>query len=298
MLPEANVPHWRRINHPGGIGWVNLNAANVNKFSDADFPHWMGWSLVDDSADQDSRCDSAIIRGWLDVKGDGKVAPAEALARMNTATVAPKLARAICKFPTEWNAASFEQRLDWIKTSTVENPNPVDETNFERLRAHVAALAFWPGGMGLPESHWHWNPKEFIGWFRRCGWLSEREMTQCIPRLSSAGNIPLATATTRVQTWKVSINKMARKFSLSIPARYTHLFAQVWAETGYLRLTREAGADGARYAPYIGRGLIQITWLDKYYAYRKYCLIPATFNIELIAKDQHHAGNSSGFYWV
>ncbi len=91
---------------------------------------------------------------------------------------------------------------------------------------------------------------------------------------------------------------MARKFSLSTPVRYTHLLAQIWAETGYLRLTREAGADGARYAPYIGRGLIQITWQDKYDAYREYCLLPASFNIELIATDQHHAGNSSGFYWV
>lgn len=47
-LNPANVLHWRRIHHPGGTGWVNLNAANVTKFSDADFPHWMGWSLVDD----------------------------------------------------------------------------------------------------------------------------------------------------------------------------------------------------------------------------------------------------------
>jgi hydroxyethylthiazole kinase len=131
-LTPANVPHWRRIQHPGGTGWVNLNAANVTQFSDADFPHWKGWSLVDDSADQDSRCDSATVKGWLDVNGDGKVAPAEALARMGMDTVAPKLVRAICKFPTEWNAASFDQRLGWIKTSTVENSNPVDAAHFER----------------------------------------------------------------------------------------------------------------------------------------------------------------------
>jgi hydroxyethylthiazole kinase len=297
-LNPANVPHWRRIQHPGGTGWVNLNANNINKFSDADFPQWIGWSLVDDSTDQDSRCDSAMVKGWLDVNGDGRVTPEEALARMSSATVAPKLAKAICKFPTEWNAESFDRRLGWITSSTAENPNPVDAANFERLRAHVAALAFWPGNTGLPESHWHWNPGAFIRQFRRCGWLSEREMTQCIPRTSPAGTIPLDTATTRVRAWKDSINKMARKFSLSTTTRLTHLLAQIWAETGYLRLTREVGADEARYAPYIGRGLIQITWQDKYDAYRAYCLLPTTFNIELIATDQHHAGNSSGFYWV
>lgn len=107
------------------------------------------------------------------MNGDGKVAPAEALARMSMDTVAPKLARAICKFPTEWNAATFDKRLGWIKTSTVENPNPVDAANFERLRAHVTALAFWPGNTGLSGGfHWHWNPRAFIGQFRKCGWLS------------------------------------------------------------------------------------------------------------------------------
>lgn len=297
-LKPANVPHWRRISYPGGVGWVNLNAPNVKKFSDADFPHWMGWNLIDDSADQDSRCDSATIKSWLDVNGDGTVAPTEAITRMGAANVAAKLARAICKFPTEWNAASFDRRLNWIKTSTAENPDPVDSANFERLRSHVATLAFWPGNTGLSENHWHWSPRAFIGYFRKCGWLSDREMTQCIPRISPAGNIPLSVATSRVHDWKLSINKMARKFSLNRPVRFSHLLAQIWAETGYLRLTREVGADGARYAPYIGRGLIQITWQDKYDAYREYCQLPVTFDVELVAADQHHAGNSSGFYWV
>ena len=82
----------------------------------------------------------------------------------------------------------------------------------------------------------------------------------------------------------------------------THLLAQIWTETGYLRLTREAGADDARYAPYIGRGLIQITWQDKYEDYNAFAKITssgdANFNLELIATDRYHAGNSSGFYWV
>lgn len=298
VLNPVDVPHWRRISYPGGTGWVNLNAANITKYSDADFPHWMGWNLVDDSADLDSRCDSPTIKQWLDVNGDGRVTPAEALVRMTHASVAPKLAKAICKIPTEWDAETFDVRLNWIKTSTLENPIPVDEKNFDRMREYVTALAFWPGNMGLPKSHWHWNPSQFIEHFRRCGWLSQREMTQCVPRVSPAGLVPLSTATARIQTWRLAINKMARKFTINSAARITHLLAQIWAETGYLRLTRESDAEDARYAPYVGRGLIQITWQDKYEAYRSFCLLPMTFDIELIATDQHHAGNSSGFYWV
>lgn len=91
---------------------------------------------------------------------------------------------------------------------------------------------------------------------------------------------------------------MARKYLLQSSIRITHLLAQVWAETGYLRLTRESGADKSSYAPYIGRGLIQITWQEKYENYIEFANLPKNFDIELIATDQHHSGNSSGFYWI
>ena len=42
-LTPATAPHWRQVRYPGGQGWVNLNATDVHKFSDADFPHWQQW---------------------------------------------------------------------------------------------------------------------------------------------------------------------------------------------------------------------------------------------------------------
>lgn len=235
-LNPPNVPHWRRIHYPGGVGWVNLNSANVKVFSDADFPHWMGWSLVDDSADQDSRCDSATIKRWLDVNGDGKVAPAEALARMGMPGVALKLARSICKFPTEWNAASFNRRLGWIKTSTVENPTPVDAANFERLQAHISAMAFWPGNTGLPESHWHWNPREFIRLFRLCGWLSDLALSRIYP------DTPVEIRT----RYLGALNRVLRRYGMNTPKRAAHFFGQGHVETMDLRLMVEGSVSFAR----------------------------------------------------
>lgn len=237
-LGRADVPHWRRVRYPGGMGWVNLNAAGVHKFSDADFPHWMGWTLIDDSADQDSRCDSATVKGWLDVNSDGNVTPAEALARMGQANVADKLAKAICKFPTEWSAAAIDRRLGWIRTSTVENPNPVDAENFERLRAHVTALSFWPGGMNLPESHWHWNPKAFIGHFRRCNWLDDSLLLQLYPD---------ATENSR-NRYRLHLNNIMRKYSVSGNRhRMIHFLGQGAHESGQLNRMIEGGnTNGSR----------------------------------------------------
>jgi len=328
-LNPATVPHWRRIHYPGGTGWVNLNAANVTKFSDADFPHWIGWSLVDDSADLDSRCDSATIKAWLDTNSDGKVTPAEALARMGTDTVAPKLAKAICKFPTEWNAASIDRRLGWIKTSTAENPNPVDAANFERLRAHVAALAFWPGNTGLPESHWHWNPRAFIAQFRKCGWLSVNELAQCLPRRSLSNNsLSWNTAHARAQNHSLALNKYFRKYKDSSRQRHIHALAQIYIEVDLLNTLSEYGRGRTySYGPFYGRGYNQLTWASNYDKYGKFKSIPnhvgaysdaritstsihaidssgstmkwaPRYDPAIIETDPNHASDSSGFYWV
>jgi predicted chitinase len=223
-LTPATVPHWRQVCYPGGQGWVNLNATGVHKFSDSDFPHWRQWRLIDDSEDQDSRCDSPTVRSWLNTHGDGQVVPSEATASLGAAALAPKLARAICKFPTEWDAATIDQRWGWLKTSTVENPEPLTDASFELLRAHIQALAFFPGGTGLPASHWHWQPREFVRVFRGCGWLNSGELQRCLPSALTADIARFAT----------SINSSVRKYLGSNRVRISHFIGQLAHETGNL----------------------------------------------------------------
>lgn len=68
ILLPADAAHWREIKFPGKdgdnskAGWVNLNALTVTKFSDADFPHWQGWQLVDDDTDLNSHCCSPLYK--------------------------------------------------------------------------------------------------------------------------------------------------------------------------------------------------------------------------------------------
>lgn len=302
-LPN-NAAHWRRIVGPVGTQlWADLNAQNSFKFSDADFPPVMGWNCIDDdTSPNDQRCDSGNIKSLIcdpDPNKANRMETSELSRRLGNVAVQRKLRRAICKFPSEWDKASIGSRYAFVKEYESFKQNPDAWTN---LQAHLKAISF----DGLPATYlaadWRMHPREFIERMRACGWLSINEMTQCIPRNSPAGLVPIATARTRINSWYTAINKMANKFSLDSKIRLTHLLAHVWAETGYLRITREAGADNARYAPYIGRGLIQITWQDKYEKYNSFAKLTsdgnASFNIEIIATDAYHAGNSSGFYWV
>ena len=250
-LTPADVPHWRQIRYPGGQGWVNLNATTVHKFSDADFPHWKQWKLVDDSADQDSRCDSAMIKGWLDVNGDDRVEPREATARLNDAKIAPKLAKVIAKFPTEWDSSTIDVRWGWLKTRTADNPNPLSNTDFQELRAHIAALAFWPGGTGISGNHWHWQPREFIRHFRKCGWLSEKELARIYPdskypvrALQTEGR--QRTPTTIRNQYRTAINKVMRKYFINTPVRMTHFLGEGAVESMYLTLMVEGSVSFSR----------------------------------------------------
>ncbi|MFZ5550585.1 MAG: hydroxyethylthiazole kinase [Pseudomonadota bacterium] len=237
-LTPATVPHWRQVRYPGGQGWVNLNAANVCKFSDADFPHWQQWRLIDDSADQDCRCDSATLRSWLDMSGDGQVDPVEAAARLSDPSLSAKLARTICKVPTEWDAATIDQRWGWLKTSTPENPNPFTEADFALLRSHIQALAFFPGNTGLPPSHWHFQPREFVRQFRGCGWLSLEELMRAIP----------AATEQNARRFRHSINLTLGKYMGAGRVRHSHFLGQVAHETGSLAgpMVERGNSPGSR----------------------------------------------------
>jgi predicted chitinase len=252
-LAPADVPHWRQVRYAGGQGWVNLNAADVHKFSDADCPQWKGWSLVDDSADGDSRCDSAMIRSWLDAEGNRTVTAAEAQSRMRDAPTAAKLARAVCKFPTEWDgdAATVEARWGWLKKPSDENPTPLTKDDFDAREKHIAALAFWPGGMGIDASHWHWQPREFIRLFRTCGWLSAEELARIYP--DSKYPVRALNTEGRGRTpdlireqYRVEINKVARKYLVVSPIRLTHFFGQGAVESMWLTLMLEGSAAYSR----------------------------------------------------
>lgn len=441
-LAPADMPHWREIAFPGGRGFANLNATGTTKYSDADFPHWRGWSLVDDSADQDSRCDSTTIRGWLDANSDGQLEPAEVTGRLRQAAATPaapataaparatlhrgsqgdavtdlqnrlntaganpvliadgdygggtmravqafqqahglpvtgvadaatldaldaatnppppepapeepaaegdaaqddapeelllKLRRVICKFPTEWEAATINARWSWLMQASVENPGPLSEADFEDLRRHIAALCFWQeanlqvGGAALPASHWRVHPREFIKQCRRCGWLSRNELARCIPR--AGGGVSWAEATQRAGNHGAAVNLFFQKYMGADRQRHTHGLAQIYIETALLGTMTEFGRGRSYvYDAFYGRGLMQLTWAGNYDRYGQYKglanqtgtphytdnRITSTsthlweaegarrvwsprYDPDVVGTQSEHSGESAGFYWV
>lgn len=284
----SNAHNWRDVNHPSGHGFVDLANSSIHAFSDADLPHWCGWTLIDDSADLDSRVDSPTIKAWLDLDKDDQVSTAEAQSQLADASVQKKLSKVICKIPTEWEKTTIDKRWGWLKQANAINGEVLSEADFAELKKHIEALSFWEAAasdVGLDPVHWHFHPPEFIRHFRKCGWLSEKELMQSIPMTSQklvgltfrTENIGTTSALQpRITRWKLPLNRALRKYNIDQPLRRLYFFANVWEETGYLRLMVEGGGAQASYAPWYGRGLIQLTHEANYKWYGTYRAFPKT----------------------
>lgn len=312
-------------------GFVDLKAAEVQVYSDADLPPWRKWGQVQDVADGDSRCSAPEILRLLDADGDGKVVAAEASSKLNDPQVRSALARLLVKAPSEWEKASIDKRWGWLKQDNPQDytpylSDPMTPDSFTHLKAFVELLSFWEqvqATSGLAAGHWHFEPREFILHFRKCGWLTANEMAQSFPRSLKflagtqfrASVTRWSEASSRSASWVLAFNRAARRYGISqTKQRLGNLFAHVVPETGNLSLVKEIGGERARYAPYYGRGLIQLTFMDTYQSYGKFRnfsspIVPPAYAAlgwdpdTLLARDNHHfnadnCADSACFYAV
>lgn len=271
-LTPASAPLWRTVSFPGGTGMVNLASPDIKKFSDADFPHWTGWWMVDDDTDNNSQCNSPLI---ADVQKSGHLSE-----------LGDKL---VCHFPLEWNAATFDQRYAWLKKGSEDVP-AMSDTDYSKIKEHASALCFDTGELGT-DRLWHFHPAAFISHFRKCYWLSKSELKQVVPRnvlrMVRRNDYRWEAITYRDGSGSVAdnirthINRAMQKYLITTPLRMACFLGNGIQETGWLGSMEE----GYRYTetdprthqvirryniwyyPWYGRGLLQLTSPINYFDY-------------------------------
>ena len=267
----ANVAHWREIPTATGTVWADLHAPGTFKFSDADFPGFVGWQCFEDDTSHDNqRCDSQHMKRWLrDPQAPQGAGERRALARrLGNAEVRKKFQRAICQFPTEWDRSTIARRYDWLRTDDEFRVQEGKEWN--EFKAHAESISF----EGLPQEYkdavWHLHPRMFIAHMRKCGWLKLDEMVQLIPAfhpdeptrridtdiarnwLTTQGSNP-RNGGARPAGMHSAINLMMRKYGFSSLLRRAHLFGQILTESDLLQTTREYGGASYFSRAYEGR---------------------------------------------
>lgn len=102
--------------------------------------------------------------------------------------------------------------------------------DFEEFKKYMEALQWWTneGGQplpGLPDSKvWHIHPLQFIEHFKKCHWLSEKEL----------GAIYVNTPQKIRETYRTPLNRVMWKYGITSPTRMTHFLGQGWVESGAL----------------------------------------------------------------
>lgn len=149
-----NEAEWICANYPGGSGWVKMTAPGINQYSDADFPHWTGWSLVDDDSNADSQCDSPVIQQWQQQINDEK-------------SLKEKYFYAICRFPFEWDETTVDSRFSWLKQDNKFVQPAFNPPSWDKFLNHANALSFFgklpaDARTALSGRVWHFNPAAFI----------------------------------------------------------------------------------------------------------------------------------------
>lgn len=267
-LTPADAPLWRTVSFPGGTGMVNLAAPAIKKFSDADFPHWTGWRMVDDDTDNNSQCNSPLIAGLQD---------SEHFSDLSS--------RLVSHFPLEWNAATFDQRYAWLKTGFIrsdfvrtdsftlsqnladrifsigsfnwrfpgqsirsDDVRAMSEEDYGRLKSHASALCFDTGTLGS-DRVWHFHPQAFITHFRKCCWLSKSELKQLIPRnalrMAGRNDYRWEAITYRdgvgsvADSIRTHINRTMQKHLITTPLRIACFLGNGIQETGWLGTMEE-----------------------------------------------------------
>lgn len=281
VLAPADCPHWRRIQGNSQAGWVNLNATGVHKFSDADFPGWKGWKLIDDDIDDDSRAESALLRSVIEdaSNADGKLDREELEQRMSVSKVRSALARCVCKFPSEWNRDSLDARWGWLQS---DPDYGVSGDDWTRLRAHIAALTVPAASLPPPlaSAHWHFQPQAFITHFRQCLWLSAEEFKQLVPRhamrrhagtyLWEPVQTNLISPNSVAASQRVGLNRTTRKYGINSPLRLASFYGNAIQETQWLSVLSEGSGSTLWYAPWYGRGFLQLTNPENFINYWRF----------------------------
>ncbi|WBM70335.1 M23 family metallopeptidase [Buttiauxella sp. WJP83] len=222
-LSPADAPLWRTVSTPEGNGFVNLAAPDIRVYSDGDFPHWMGWTLVDDDTDTNSQCNSPTI--------------------LNSTRT--DLSQMVCHFPLEWDTGTVDTRFEWLKSPNDVLNKPMTECDLGLLTDHGKALCLTENP--LPSGRvWHFDPRQFIAHFRKCNWISKNEFTLIYPdnmypvtKLQVINKTPEGIR----EKYRCIINNALEKYFIITPTRKSHFFGQGAVESNMLSLMVEGAVS-------------------------------------------------------
>ncbi|MDI7493497.1 hypothetical protein QLY92_15560 [Cronobacter dublinensis] len=171
--------------------------------------------------------------------------------------------RLIVKHDSEWDSSPDDTR--WASVfNGQEESHSVTMANSAFLEATRWINKVPP--FASQRAVWHFHPLEFLEAInpkRNCACGRDITLDELCDIAPKADKDVLA-------QYLPAFNDGFREFGILSCREKAHFLAQCCHESGGLTLTKEIGGARASYAPWYGRGLIQLTWQDLYKKYGAY----------------------------
>lgn len=259
--------NWQLVRYSDtNIGYVDLAPNAIAKLSDADFVYWQGWEKREEG--QAANASDGICDDQRTI----------ALCQDTDGAALSKVRHLVCKSPSEWDASDLAARYGHLR----EPGGPlVEDSSWAKFVEHVQKMAFWADtGLG-DRSVWHFHPMQFIHHFRKSAWLSNEEFRQLQPSHAIRTGVqnghpavlweqlnPMSSSSSGVPVRnRVPLNKMARKYGVNTCYRMAAFFGNALQETAWISRLSELGGSTLWYAPWYGRGFLQLTNPDNFSNY-------------------------------
>ncbi|SAK93323.1 hypothetical protein AWB82_06697 [Caballeronia glebae] len=199
-LPADQQTTWVAVPFADGkTGYIDVNSADIQKLSDADFPLFMNWQKIEDGNtpfDQEGLCgydELCEITGVTDVQSSTQGTmpagfnhdPRVAAYVQSHAEARARLKGFICHAKSEWDASNNNDRYAGLNDpegffGKRKDVNPNGYENFIKFTEQSQFMGQTPLGEGKKFRFFH--PTAFIRHFRKCGWLSRIELQHLLPR--------------------------------------------------------------------------------------------------------------------
>lgn len=170
--------------------------------------------------------------------------------------------RLVVKHDSDWHCHDKDPR--WSTFFDKKNWDPIQKANavfMEATRWMDKVPPFTEN-----QSVWHFHPLEFLEMLNsKSGCACNRDIT-----LEELGAIAPNANKATLEQYLPAFNEGFREFGMTTCRQKAHFLAQCCHESMGLRRTTEIGGRNKPYAPWYGRGLIQLTWQDVYKKYGEY----------------------------
>lgn len=183
---------------------------------------------------------------------------------------AQSISRLITHYESEWfwQDAKWDE-LDKLMKHTEEDPNP----QWVREKERIKKLSWWEelaGKQGINSDGrvWHFHALALLENFSSNGCKCKNKLTK-----EQLRTIAPHASSTNIDLYIDPINEMFEKFKIDHCISRAHVLAQMLHESGSMKFVTEGLNSNdplPAYHPYIGRGLLQITWETNYRTYGNY----------------------------